>query len=109
MFRDSYELFTNLGAEVVGVSADDVESRKAFAEHHNLLFTLLSDGDSAVRKLYGVASTLGIIPGRVTFIIDKKGMVRHVFSSQLQPEKHIEEAREVLKRLMEEEKSQEST
>ena len=108
-FRDSYELFTDLDAEVIGVSADSVESHKAFAEHHNLPFTLLSDVDNAVRKLYGVASTLGIIPGRVTFIIDKKGVVRHVFSSQLQPEKHIEEAREVLKRLMEEEKSQEST
>src|SRR3972149_2530991 len=71
-FRDSYELFTDLGAEVIGVSADSVESHKAFAEHHNLPFTLLSDVDNAVRKLYGVASTLGIIPGRVTFIIDKK-------------------------------------
>ena len=108
-FRDSYELFTDLGAEVIGVSADSVESHKAFAEHHNLPFTLLSDVDNAVRKLYGVASTLGIIPGRVTFIIDKKGVVRHVFSSQLQPEKHIEEAREVLRKLVEEEKSQEST
>jgi peroxiredoxin Q/BCP len=48
---------------------------------------------------------LGFIPGRVTFVIDKKGMVRHVFSSQLQPEKHIEEAREVLKKLDDEEKS----
>jgi thioredoxin-dependent peroxiredoxin len=105
-FRDSYELFTDLGAEVVGVSADAVESHKAFAEHYNLPFTLLSDVDNAVRKLYGVTSSLGIIPGRVTFVIDKKGVVRHVFSSQLQPEKHIEEAREVLKKIDEEEKSQ---
>ena len=103
-FRDSYELFTDLGAEVIGVSADTVESHKAFAEHHNLPFTLLSDLDSNVRKLYGASSTLGFIPGRVTFIIDKKGVIRHVFSSQLQPEKHIEEAKEVLKRINEEEK-----
>ena len=102
-FRDSYELFTDLGAEVIGVSADTVESHKAFAEHHNLPFTLLSDLDNNVRKLYGATSTLGFIPGRVTFIIDKKGVVRHVFSSQLQPEKHIEEAKEVLKRINEEE------
>jgi len=101
-FRDSYELFTDLGAEVIGVSADSVESHKSFAEHHNLPFTLLSDLDNNVRKLYGATSTLGMIPGRVTFIIDKKGMVHHVFSSQLQPEKHIEEAREVLKKLDEE-------
>ena len=103
-FRDSYELFTDLGAEVIGVSADTVESHKAFAEHHNLPFTLLSDLDNTVRKLYGATSTLSFIPGRVTFIIDKKGVVRHVFSSQLQPEKHIEEAKEVLKRINEEEK-----
>jgi peroxiredoxin Q/BCP len=105
-FRDSYELFTDLGAEVIGVSADTVESHKAFAAHHNLPFKLLSDVDNVVRKLYDVSSTLGFIPGRVTFIIDKKGIVRHVFSSQFQPEKHIEEAREVLKRLGEEEKPQ---
>jgi peroxiredoxin Q/BCP len=104
-FRDSYELFTDLGAEVIGVSADTVESHKAFAEHHNLPFTLLSDLDNNVRKLYGATSTLGFIPGRVTFIIDKKGVIRHVFSSQLQPEKHIEEAKEVLKRINEEEKA----
>lgn len=98
-FRDSYELFTDLGAEVIGVSADSVESHKAFAERHNLPFTLLSDVDNKVRKLYGVASTLGIIPGRVTFIIDKQGVVRHVFSSQLQAEKHVDEAVKILKEL----------
>ena len=107
-FRDSYELFTDLGAEVVGVSADTVASHKAFAEHHSLPFTLLSDVDNMVRKLYGATSALGFTPGRVTFIIDKKGVVRRVFSSQLQPEKHIEEAREVLKKLDEEEKTRTS-
>jgi peroxiredoxin Q/BCP len=66
---------------------------------------LLSDLNNNVRKLYGASSTLGFLPGRVTFIIDKKGVVRHVFSSQLQPEKHIEEAKEVLKRINEEEKA----
>ena len=103
-FRDSFELFTDLGAVVIGVSADSVESHKAFSERYNLPFTLLSDGENKVRKLYGATSALGIIPGRVTFIIDKKGVVRHVFSSQLQPEKHIEEAKEILKKLDEEEK-----
>ena len=60
-FRDSYELFTDLGASVIGVSADSVESHKAFAEHYNLPFTLLSDVENKVRKLYGATSTLGII------------------------------------------------
>jgi peroxiredoxin Q/BCP len=108
-FRDSYELFTDLGAEVIGVSADTVESHKSFAEHHNLPFLLLSDVDNEVRKLYGATSTLGIIPGRVTFIIDKKGVVRHVFSSQLQPEKHVQEAKAVLEKIMAEEKTEPPT
>ena len=107
-FRDSYELFTDLGAEVIGVSADTVESHKAFAAHYNLPFTLLSDMDDKVRNLYGATSSLGMIPGRVTFVIDKKGVVRHVFSSQLQPEKHVEEARQVLIKLDAEEKTRTS-
>jgi peroxiredoxin Q/BCP len=64
-----------------------------------LPFLLLSDEDGKVRELYGVPSTMGIIPGRVTYIIDKKGFVRHIFSSQFQPEKHIEEALKILKEL----------
>jgi peroxiredoxin Q/BCP len=98
-FRDRYDVFTSLGAEVLGVSSDTLESHKSFATHHGLPFLLLSDEDGKVRKLYGVPSTMGIIPGRVTYIIDKKGVVRHVFSSQFQPEKHIEEALKILKEL----------
>ena len=98
-FRDRYDIFTGLGAEVLGVSSDTLESHKSFATHHGLAFLLLSDEDGKVRKLYGVPSTMGIIPGRVTFIIDTKGVVRHVFNSQFQPEKHIEEALKVLKEL----------
>jgi peroxiredoxin Q/BCP len=98
-FRDRYDIFTRLGAEVLGVSSDTLESHKSFATHHGLPFLLLSDKDGKVRKRYGVPSTMGIIPGRVTFIIDIKGVVRHVFNSQFQPEKHIEEALKVLKEL----------
>jgi peroxiredoxin Q/BCP len=98
-FRDRYDVFTNLGAEVIGVSAQSVESHKSFATHHGLPFLLLSDEKSEIRKLYGVSATMGIIPGRVTFIIDKKGVVRHIFSSQFQPEKHIKEALKVLEKL----------
>ena len=98
-FRDSYDVFTSLGAEVLGVSSQSVESHKSFATHHGLPFLLLSDADGKVRQLYCVPATMGIIPGRVTFIIDKKGVVRHVFSSQFQPEKHIEEALKILKEL----------
>ena len=98
-FRDRYDVFTNLGAEVIGVSAQSVESHKSFATHHGLPFLLLSDEKNEVRKLYGVPSSMGILPGRVTYIIDKKGVVRHIFNSQLQPEKHIEEALKILREL----------
>lgn len=98
-FRDSYEVFKNLGAEVVGVSSDSVDSHQAFAASNNLPFQLLSDEDDQVRKLYGVPSTLGILPGRVTYIIDKKGIVRKIFNSQLNVNGHIKTAIKTLEEL----------
>jgi peroxiredoxin Q/BCP len=79
-----------------------VESHKSFATHYGLPFILLSDEDNKVRKLYGVPSTMGIIPGRVTYIIDKKGVVRSIFSSQTQATKHVQEATDTLKQLEQE-------
>ena len=95
-FRDRYEVFKNLGAEVLGISSDSVDSHRDFASKCDLPFTILSDEGGRVRKLYGVPSTLGLLPGRVTYIIDTKGVVRHVFSSQTNPTKHVEEAIGVL-------------
>jgi len=106
-FRDAYEIFSSLGAEVLGVSGQSVESHKSFASHHGLPFLLLSDSDNKVRQLYGVPATIVLIPGRVTYIIDKKGMVRHIFNSQYQPEKHIDEAKRILEMLNSEEKTAE--
>lgn len=96
-FRDSYEVFKEAGAEVIGVSSDSKESHDQFAARHHLPFILLSDQGGKVRKLYGVSSTFGLIPGRVTYIIDKKGMVKHVFSSQFNATAHVEEALKILK------------
>jgi len=96
-FRDNYEVFKELGAEVIGVSSQDVESHKSIASHHNLPFILLSDKENKVRKLYGVPSTLGVLLGRVSYIIDKEGFVEYIFSSQFQPGRHIEEAIRVLR------------
>lgn len=98
-FRDKYEVFKDLGAEVIGISSDDVKSHESFAIKHNLPFILLSDQDKKVRKLYDVPSTFGVIPGRVTYVIDKSGTVRHIFSSQFQPQKHIQESINILKKL----------
>ncbi len=98
-FRDNYEVFQKAGAEVIGISSDTVESHGAFVVKHGLQFILLSDKDQAVRKLYGVPSTLGLLPGRVTYVIDKKGVVRHIFSSQFNATKHISEALGVIQSL----------
>ena len=98
-FRDSYQSFTDAGAEVIGVSSDDGASHQKFAEKFHLPFTLVSDTGGAVRKRYGVPATLGLLPGRVTFVIDRDGIVRHVFNSQLQATKHVDEALTVIKKL----------
>jgi peroxiredoxin Q/BCP len=98
-FRDSYEVFKKQGAEVIGISSDSEDSHESFAKTHRLPFILLSDRDGSVRKAYGVKSTLGIVPGRVTFIIDKNGIIRHMFSSQARPEAHIAEALRIVKLL----------
>jgi thioredoxin-dependent peroxiredoxin len=98
-FRDSCEEFRRLDAEVIGISSDSVESHRTFAGRHSLPFALLSDEGGRVRKLYGVPNTFGIFPGRVTYVIDKGGVVRRIFSSQLGVEKHVEEALDVLRRV----------
>jgi peroxiredoxin Q/BCP len=98
-FRDSFEDFSDAGAEVLGVSGDSPASHKQFAAKHRLPFRLLSDEKDGTRMAYGVTSTLGLLPGRVTFVIDKRGIVRHVFSSQFRPKKHVEDALEILKEL----------
>ena len=98
-FRDEYESFNTAGAEVIGISSDSSDSHAKFADHHKLPMTLLSDPGGAVRARYGVKATLGLFPGRVTFVIDRKGVVRHVFSSQLRATAHVKEALKVLQSL----------
>jgi peroxiredoxin Q/BCP len=95
-FRDSFEELSNLDAEVIGISSDSVESHKGFAERHKLPFTLLSDEGGKVRRLYGVPNSFGLFPGRVTYVIDREGVVRHIFSSQIEVEQHFEEALKTL-------------
>jgi len=99
-FRDSYEQFKDVGAEVLGVSSQSVESHTIFSTTYALPFTLLSDEGGQVRRLYGVPATFALIPGRVTFVIDKQGIVRHVFDSQFNPEMHVQEALRIIKSLL---------
>ena len=98
-FRDSYEVFKDAGAEVIGVSADSTDSHQQFAGRHRLPFVLLSDEGGAVSKLYKVPKWLGLFAGRVTFVIDKQGIIRHVFNSQMAFDRHISESLNTLKAL----------
>lgn len=98
-FRDAYEDFVQAGAAVIGVSSDSTESHQAFAGGHQLPFVLLSDADGSLHKAFGVPKTLGILPGRVTYVIDKDGIVRHVFNSQFSADRHVSEALAVVRQL----------
>jgi len=104
-FRDNYQQLTDLGAEVLGVSGQSVESHVAFASHYGLPFILLSDEGNKVRELYGVPHSMGILPGRVTYIIDKQGVVRHIFNSQTQAQQHVKEAKKTLEQIDKEEQN----
>lgn len=101
-FRDGYESFTEAGAEVIGISSDSVGSHGGFANRHALPFLLLSDKGGQVRRRYGVPSVMGIVPGRVTYIIDQQGMVKHVFSSMMNIDRHVNDALAVVARLRDE-------
>jgi peroxiredoxin Q/BCP len=91
-FRDSYEKFTAAGAEVIGVSSDSPATHRAFAEKHRLPFPIISDHDRGLRKLFGVPNPLGVIPGRVTYVIDRQGVVRLVFSALFASDDHVRKA-----------------
>ena len=91
-FRDDYAQFRAIGAQLFGISNDSSDSHTEFASRHSLPYPLLSDKGGKVKKLFGVKSTLGIIPGRATFVIDREGVVRHIFSSQFEADAHVSEA-----------------
>jgi peroxiredoxin Q/BCP len=95
-FRDRYEVFTEAGAEVIGVSGDSSQSHQQFATKYNLPFMLLSDNGNELRKRYGVPSTLWVLPGRVTYVIDTYGKIRHIFDSMLEFDRHVDEALKTL-------------
>ena len=98
-FRDSYADLQALGAEVWGVSGDNASSHQRFADRHNLPYPLLVDQNNQLRKAFGVPGLLGLLPGRVTYVIDASGVVRHVFNNLLDGPAHRREALDCLKRL----------
>jgi peroxiredoxin Q/BCP len=91
-FRDRFETFRSKGVRILGISSDSTASHQQFAAKFALPYSLLSDEKGRVRKLYGVRSTFGVIPGRASFVVDRDGVLRNIFSSQFRPERHVEEA-----------------
>lgn len=95
-FRDSYEEFKDLGAEVIGISSDSPERHQGFAEKYRLPFILLADTDKKVRKAFKVEKHLLILPGRETYVVDREGKITMVFNS-MGASQHIQEALKALK------------
>jgi peroxiredoxin Q/BCP len=102
-FRDAYEQFAQAGAVVIGVSADSPDRHRRFAGQQRLPFLLVSDQDGSLRKSLRVPKSLGLIPGRVTYVIDKNGIIRHVFHSQVAAERHVTEALRIVQELVRDE------
>jgi len=99
-FRDQFEVFADADAMIIGISSQSVESHLEFAKKHRLNYTLLSDTGNKVRKLFGVPGNIfGLVPGRVTYVINKQGKVVFIFNSQIQAEKHVEEALRILREM----------
>ncbi len=98
-FRDAYADFASAGAVVIGVSSDSPQRHRAFVADHRLPFVLVTDRDGALRRAFGVPRTLGIFPGRVTYVIDKRGIVRLLFNSQLAATRHVTEALSAVQQL----------
>jgi peroxiredoxin Q/BCP len=96
-FRDLYHDLKDAGAEVVGISSDTAASHKRFAEKHRLPFTLLSDVGGKVRGSFGVPRSLGLLPGRVTYVVDPDGTIVYIFNSQTRAEEHVKRALEFIR------------
>ena len=98
-FRDQYEDFKDLGAAVIGISSDSVSSHQKFAKQYKLPFVLLSDASKKIRKLFGVPTGMfGLIPGRVTYVADKEGVIKMIFDSMM-PKNHISNALKAIKKM----------
>ena len=83
-FRDSYEEFQTLGAEVIGISSDSIGSHKRFAQRHRLPFILLADSKRKVQGLFKLPKLLfGLYTKRITFVINAQGTVSYVNDSLL--------------------------
>ena len=88
-FRDDQAEFRRRGAEVIGINGDSAASHQGFADRHQLRFHLIADTDGSIRRRYKVKKTWGLIPGRVSYLIDRDGVIRAIHESQFRPASHV--------------------
>ena len=101
MFRDAFSELEGHGATIVGVSVDDDESHRRFAKRYQLQFSLLSDADRKLAESFGIMRTIRLLGAqRVTFVIDRGGIVRGTFHHELSMQKHIEGVQRLLPTLL---------
>jgi peroxiredoxin Q/BCP len=96
-FRDAYEEFNQAAATVIGISSDSLERHQNFADGHRLPFLLAADSNEQLRQAFGIPRSLGLLPGRVTFVVDQQGVIRLVFNSQFSADRHVKQALKILK------------
>jgi peroxiredoxin Q/BCP len=98
-FRDQYEVFKDAGAQVIGISSDPPASHEKFAKEHRLPYPLVSDFNGHIRELFGVPKAMWLFAGRTTYVIDRERVVRHIFTSQLASDAHVNEALAIVKKI----------
>jgi len=99
-FRDSHSDFSILGSTIVGISADSNKSHQEFASKYDLPFYLVSDEKKSLHKKYLVGKSWGVLPERITFVIDTKGTIKNIFDSAVYVNKHSKNALEKVRQLM---------
>ena len=104
-FRDFHEDFHEAGAVVLGVSGDSAERHRAFADRRRLPYPLLVDSDGTLRRAFGVSRTLGLLPGRATYVIDRRGIVRLAVCVPFSAERHVDEALAAVRKLADDERA----
>lgn len=104
-FRDSYEDFKDAGADVIGISGGTTEGKQQFVKRNRLPFTLVTDADGVVAQAYGVEKGTGlsvIAPPRITYVIDREGIVRLRFESRINMDAHVKESLKFVQSLVRE-------
>ena len=88
-FRDSYAAVQGYDAMIIGVSRDSEASHAAFKSEHGLSFPLIADPDGRIHDLYDVRTALPLIRPRITYVIDKQGVIRFAFRHDIAIGRHL--------------------